>query len=307
MRWWLAALLSLSWFCEVKPAASQSRLIWAVADVCFESHPFGRAVAEALRQSLQRSSSVQLLDASLTQAATRGLGYTGSLNLSLAEARDLAMAIGCDYLILGRAGLSPHSPAAGQLAHRAWLGLFIVQSRTGRLAIFEFFEQTRATPVEAANAVLDELRARLAQYIEQVGHRQLELSPQDQTTLIEVNDPEKPTPPLFDPPRILASVKPVFTRAAQIADVTATVQLHVTFGADGTMGPITITRWAGFGLDQAAIEAAQRMRFVPARLNGQRVTAGALIQYKFKAADKESHQPAEESPKRAPSAFSARP
>lgn len=304
MRWWLAALLSLTLFYELKPAASRSQPIWAVVDICFESHPFGQSVAQTLRKSLQRSSSVHLLDAALTQAAARGQGYDGSLNLSVAQARDLAMAVGCDYLILGRAGLSPHSPAAGQLVHRAWLGLFIIQARTGRLAVFEFFEQTRATPVEAANAVLDALRANVAQYSEQLGHLQPEPSPQDQATLIEVNDPSKPTPPLFEPPRILASAKPVFTKAAQIADVTATVELLVTFRADGTIGPITITRWAGFGLDQSATDVAQRIRFIPARLNGRSVTARALIQYKFKAAEKEADQPAEQSPKRAsPSSF----
>lgn len=304
MLWWLAALLSLSWFYELKPAASQAQPIWAVVDRCFESHPFGQSVVQTLRQSLQRSSSVHLLDSSLTQAAARGQGYDGSLNLSLAQARDLAMAIGCDYLVLGRAGLSPHSPAAGQLVHRAWLGLFIVQSRTGRLVVFEFFEQTRPTPVEAANAVVAALRANVAQYSEQLGHLQPELSAQDQPTLIEVNDPDRPPPPQFEPPRILASAKPAFTKAAQIADVTATVELQVTFRADGTIGPIAITRWAGFGLDQSATEAAQRIRFIPARLNGRSVAARALIRYTFKAAEKDADQPAEQSPTRpSPSSF----
>src|SRR5205085_12344675 len=37
------------------------------------------------------------------RAAAQGSGYKGSLNLSLAEARDLGAAVGCDFLTMGDA------------------------------------------------------------------------------------------------------------------------------------------------------------------------------------------------------------
>jgi TonB family protein len=304
--WLLTAVLSLSWLNGLTHSTSQPKPVWAVLDVCFEQHPFGQSVVQTLRQTIETSSQVRLLDPSLTAAAAKGFGYAGSLNLSLGQARDLGTVIGCDYIVLGRAGLSPHSPAAGQLAPRAWLGLFIVESRTGRLAAFEFFEHTRATPADAAKAVSEDIQSKLTRHTERLGYGPGESPPQDHTTIIEVNDPDKPTPPQFDPPQILASSKPTFTKPAQTADITATVELNVTFLANGTIGPIKIARWAGFGLDESAMETAQHIKFKPARLNGRLVTARAVVQYKFtlKAAEEESYQPSNESPmttKRRPS------
>ena len=35
------------------------------------------------------------------RAAAKGLGYAGSLNLTLADARDLGAAVGCDFFVAG--------------------------------------------------------------------------------------------------------------------------------------------------------------------------------------------------------------
>ena len=50
-----------------------------------------------------------LVDRGLARAAARGAGYSGSLNLTLKEARDLGAAIGCDFYLTGDA----HSSLAG--------------------------------------------------------------------------------------------------------------------------------------------------------------------------------------------------
>src|SRR2546423_13309289 len=44
-----------------------------------------------------------LLDHELSRAAARGVGYNGSLNMTLEEARTLGSAIGCDLYITGDA------------------------------------------------------------------------------------------------------------------------------------------------------------------------------------------------------------
>jgi hypothetical protein len=70
--------------------------------------------------SLQGSGSILIEDAefvglnprvfdALTRAAALGAGYRGSLNLTLAEARDLGSAIGCEFFFTGKAGIERRS------------------------------------------------------------------------------------------------------------------------------------------------------------------------------------------------------
>src|SRR5260370_30194956 len=72
---------------------------------------FGRSVtgqrsAGVIGQALLEGSSaeeIKIVDHDQSAAAARGFGYSGSLNLSLPEARDLRSAIGCDLFFTGDA------------------------------------------------------------------------------------------------------------------------------------------------------------------------------------------------------------
>src|SRR5467141_429424 len=64
---------------------------------------FGRQAADDLYAALASEKKLSLLDREQSRTAARGAGYTGSLNLTLAEARDLGAAIGCDFYITGNA------------------------------------------------------------------------------------------------------------------------------------------------------------------------------------------------------------
>src|SRR5919204_6856630 len=61
----------------------------------------GRRATERLAKRLAGAggggeTKLSLLDRDLTRAAARGVGYRGSLNMTLAEARSLGAAVGCD-------------------------------------------------------------------------------------------------------------------------------------------------------------------------------------------------------------------
>ena len=67
--------------------------------------------------------------------------------------------------------------------------------------------------------------------------------------------------------------------------MTATVDLVVEFGADGTIGPVEVSRWAGFGLDEAAAESVRARPFLPATVAGKPVSCRALLRYNFRVRD----------------------
>src|SRR6478735_8010079 len=55
----------------------------------FGSTNLGKRVTQLLRGKFSSNSNIQLIDADLSTSAARGVGYSGSLNMSIAEARDL--------------------------------------------------------------------------------------------------------------------------------------------------------------------------------------------------------------------------
>jgi protein TonB len=86
----------------------------------------------------------------------------------------------------------------------------------------------------------------------------------------------------FKAPEFLNRVKPEYTREADQANITATVEARAVFRADGEIGEIEITRWAGFGLDQAAERAIRQLKFKPATRDGRPVSVRAVVRYNFR-------------------------
>jgi TonB family protein len=77
-------------------------------------------------------------------------------------------------------------------------------------------------------------------------------------------------------------LKPEYTKEAEWAGITATVELEAVFQADGQVGEVTVTRWAGFGLDEAALATVRKLRFKPAQQAGKEVTIRGLVRYNFR-------------------------
>ena len=86
----------------------------------------------------------------------------------------------------------------------------------------------------------------------------------------------------FEPPEFLNREKPQNTDQADRANITASVEAMAVFRADGTVGEIRITRWAGFGLDEAAESAIRHLKFKPAQRDGQLISVRAAVRYNFR-------------------------
>jgi len=88
----------------------------------------------------------------------------------------------------------------------------------------------------------------------------------------------------FEGIEILNKPKPVYTEEARRLRIEGTVQLRVVFEAAGQIRVVGVVKSLGHGLDEAAVQAAEAIRFRPARRDGHPVDAPAVIQIQFQIA-----------------------
>ncbi len=85
------------------------------------------------------------------------------------------------------------------------------------------------------------------------------------------------------PARAIATVRPVYPPAARAADVEADVALDIVVDASGAVVAASVARRAGYGLDEAAVQAIRRFRFAPAQRDGRAVGVRMrwVMQFRF--------------------------
>src|SRR5579862_6625499 len=90
--------------------------------------------------------------------------------------------------------------------------------------------------------------------------------------------------PATTPVQITYKPNPVYTQEARDMKLEGEVLLEVSFLADGTLHVNRVVRGMGHGLDEAAIAAANKIRFKPALRMGQPVDSTAVVHVSFQLA-----------------------
>jgi TonB family protein len=90
--------------------------------------------------------------------------------------------------------------------------------------------------------------------------------------------------PATIPVEITYKPLPVYTDEARALKLEGEVLLEVMFSASGTLHVNRVVRGLGHGLDEAAIAAANKMRFKPAQRMGQPVDSTAIVHVTFQLA-----------------------
>jgi TonB family protein len=90
--------------------------------------------------------------------------------------------------------------------------------------------------------------------------------------------------PATTPVEITFKPNPVYTDEARSLKLEGEVLLEVMFGANGSLHVNRVVRGLGHGLDEAAIAAANKMRFKPAQRMGQPVDSTAIVHVLFQIA-----------------------
>lgn len=101
--------------------------------------------------------------------------------------------------------------------------------------------------------------------------------------------PERPkAPPIAQPAitpvEILSKPKPAYTAEARLAGVEGSVILDVLFAASGRVEVLRVVRGLGYGLDDAAIDAARKILFRPATAGGKPADCRATVRIVFQLA-----------------------
>jgi TonB family protein len=83
---------------------------------------------------------------------------------------------------------------------------------------------------------------------------------------------------------ILDKPRPQYTAEGRSLRLEGDVVLDMVFQADGTVQVNRVISGLGHGLDEAAVRAAQQMKFKPAKRDGQPVDFPARVRIEFRLA-----------------------
>lgn len=105
---------------------------------------------------------------------------------------------------------------------------------------------------------------------------------------VAANNPQRaeaaPPPPAVTPVEVLFKPVPVYTEAARKLRIEGDVILQVDFLATGAVRVIRVVRGLGHGLDEAAVKAAEQIRFKAAQASGKAVDSRTTVSIVFRLA-----------------------
>ena len=271
-------------------APGAQRAVVSVLD--FGASQTGQQAAETLRNKLRSRSELVVADADLTRTAAKGIGYSGSLNLSISEARDLGAALATEFFVIGDAQTLRRSSFKTPVYYESYASIFVVSARTGRLLFWErpSFENNDSAAAESQllRYLADNpLGLRVVAVIEKAQREEhlqrtvvnapaevvIEEAPEDEKTAVAQG---------VRLPRPYRRLRPEYPETAARAEAEAIVDVVVNVGADGEVGEIEIVRWAGFGLDEATLATVRQLHFFPAMKNGTPVAMRVMLRYNFR-------------------------
>jgi TonB family protein len=250
-------------------------------------------LAKVLASRIRVDARLTVLDRGLSRAAARGVGYAGSLNMTLAEARALGAAVGCDFFLTGDAQTVRRSSSARPVYYESYASVFVVSAHTGRLVLWDR-PAAEADTVEAAEAALLAALDAAVRYVnviaEAAAREERERFAGEEgaaATLIDLSTDEgAATNTDLREPAPYRRLRPAYTDAAARAEAEATVDALVEIGADGEVADVRVVRWAGFGLDEEVVATVRRMHFRPAQRDGEPVPVRVLLRYNFRKPSK---------------------
>src|SRR5215203_514448 len=277
--------------CGIAKAQAQTTQRPLVTVLDFGPTPIAKLAADTLRDRF-RSSELMVADADLSRAAAKGIGYSGSLNLTVAEARDLGAALATEFYVIGDAQTLRRSSFQSPVYFESYCSIFLVSTRTGQLLLWDrpSFENNEATVVEGRLSeylASDLLTRRLVTTIRKAHDNERAqrtiLTPTAEALIEDAPEDEKAAEIQgIRLPRPYRRLRPEYPDTAARAEAEATVDVVVAVGADGEVGEVQIVRWAGFGLDETTIATVRQLHFFPAMKNGTPIPMRVLLRYNLR-------------------------
>jgi TonB family protein len=277
-------------FCGLEKAQTKQRPLVSVLD--FGSMPIAKSAADTLRSRFRSNGAVVVADPDLTRAAAKGIGYSGSLNLSIDEARDLGAALATEFYLIGDAQTLRRSSFKTPVYYESYCSIFLISARSGRLLLWDrpSFENAQATAAEArlseylsADAFTRRLIDAIRKAYDDERVQRTTLTATAEAVIEEAPEDEKVAEAQgIQLPRPYRRLRPDYPETAARAEAEATVDVVVDVGADGEVGDVQVVRWAGFGLDETTLATVRQLHFFPAMKNGTPIPMRVLLRYNFR-------------------------
>jgi TonB family protein len=284
----IVLLSTLTW--TTQGQQSQPPLKLGILD--FGSSSLGKLSAQTLRSTLRASGNIQLVDPDLSAAAAKGVGYAGSLNMSVNEARDLGTAIDSEFFIIGDAQTLRRSSSTRPIYYEAYSSLLIISSRTGRLIYWDRLNAESDNPQDAEAKLSKSLATTQTtdRCLDAIKKAQLD-ERNERALAVDANVPVVEDAPDDEKtaaaqglrlPRPYRRLRPPYPESAARAEAEGTVDVLVGVGADGEISEIKLARWAGFGLDETTVATVRQLHFFPAMRDGKPIPMRVLLRYNFR-------------------------
>jgi TonB family protein len=109
-----------------------------------------------------------------------------------------------------------------------------------------------------------------------------------------LNLPAERSPPVFKPcgpknkphcptaPQPIASPQPDYSKEARKKKIQGQVVLWLIVGPNGVPRDFRVVRSLGYGLDEEAVKAVQKWRFIPSKLDGRPVAVQINVEVTFR-------------------------
>lgn len=257
-----------------------------VAVVVPEKDGLAESFAASLAENI--GAKIKVLDSLMAEAAFRSLAIETPFNMTISDARRAASAVGCDFLLLVRAGTTRRSSLSRVDYYESFAAAYLVSERTGRLADWSLTSFEADSPEKAERTLFDSART-LAERIADKARaaRETELNEKAAPALEKLPLENEPESKDFRPPVPYKRVKPEYPQTAFLYGVRATIEIEADIEADGRVSRARIVRWAGYGLDESVIAAVQKMNWRPAERGGRPLPMRVLLRYNFTKIEKE--------------------
>lgn len=265
------------------PNAAQQQPRIAVIELL--PFPEEAALHQRLIELIGAGQRFKLIDDDFVRTSMAGSAIDLTLNMTRDQSVGAGQLFGCEYFLLDRYFAITRRGLEGATSGESLLVLFLVDGRSGELVRFEAVHDKALTESEAAEHVRSRVSEAVKKLLDAAVRFEQERDrpgPAASAEIFHLPDEGSSLSSRLLPPKILEKKPPVYPALAQDAEITATVRLEAQFLLNGTIGEVRVERWAGYGLDEAAMTAARSIEFQPATLDGKPVSVVAPLEYHFR-------------------------
>jgi hypothetical protein len=258
-----------------------------LAIVAPEKTPLDRRIVSAISTGLLEK--LRMQDDDMTAAAFDSARPETPFNLTTAEAQRIGTVIGTDFYILVRSGTQRRAALGRADYYEAHAAFYFVSSRSGGLVSWRLLTKENSNPDQAQDELIRATPsfivdfARSARLAPEQGKNERAL-----TSIEDVPDAGSQAAKDFRAPIPYRRLKPGYTRTAYLYDITATVEATVDLSDKGEIMRASISRWAGYGLDESVLAVVKSMNWRPAERNGKTLPMRFSLRYNFKKLDKDA-------------------